>query len=51
MRLGLARLIYHFDIELADDSRDWFERRRNFFTWERLHLNVHLTAITNGVDL
>lgn len=48
MHLALARIIYHFDIELASDSQDWFERRRNFFVWERLHLNVHLRPVTKG---
>lgn len=48
MRLNLCQLIYNFDFQLAEDSIDWFKRRRNFFTWERIHMNVHLTPVTDG---
>ncbi|KAI6351156.1 hypothetical protein MCOR25_010108 [Pyricularia grisea] len=43
MRLTLCHIVYNFDMKLAEDSQEWFQRRRNFFAWERLHMNTHLS--------
>ncbi|KAH8647387.1 putative cytochrome P450 [Xylariales sp. PMI_506] len=43
MRLILARIIFDFDLKLADDSKEWIERQKSFMLWDRLPLNVYLT--------
>ncbi|ORY67805.1 putative cytochrome P450 [Pseudomassariella vexata] len=45
MRLILARIIYHFDMTLAEDSERWIERQKSYALWDRIPLNVHLTPI------
>ncbi len=45
MRLILARIIHEFDIELADDSKDWTGRQKAFALWDRIPLNVYLTPV------
>jgi len=35
MRLILARLIYEFDMVLADGSQKWLERQGAFTIWDR----------------
>ncbi|KAF2646666.1 cytochrome P450 [Massarina eburnea CBS 473.64] len=42
MRLILARLLWNFDVELCDQSRDWIEQR-SFLGWEKPPLYVRLT--------
>jgi cytochrome P450 len=43
MRIILARLIFDFDIKMADESRDWIERQKAFTLWDRIPLQVYLT--------
>ncbi len=43
MRLILARIIYDFDMKLADDSKDWIKRQRTYGLWDRIPLNTYLT--------
>ncbi len=45
MRLILARLMFDFDMRLADDGKDWIARQRAFSLWERIPLNVYLTPV------
>ncbi|GES60414.1 cytochrome P450 [Aspergillus terreus] len=45
MRLILARVIYNFDLKLADDSTDWLKRQKVWFFWNRPALNVYLTPV------
>lgn len=45
MRLILARVIYNFDMKLADDSTDWLKRQKVWFFWNRPALNVYLTPV------
>ena len=42
MRLILARIIFNFDLKLADDSKDWMRKQKIFFLWEKGPLNVYL---------
>lgn len=42
-RMTLARLIFHFDLSLANDSKDWIDRQKIYFLWQRMPLNVYLT--------
>ncbi|KAK2000869.1 isotrichodermin C-15 hydroxylase [Colletotrichum falcatum] len=48
MRLVLARIIYDFDIELAEGSESWIERQRSFGVWSRVPLKVHLKPVPLG---
>ncbi|KAI0025684.1 putative cytochrome P450 [Xylariomycetidae sp. FL0641] len=45
MRLILARIIFDFDLELADDSKNWIEKQKSYALWDRIPLNVHLTPV------
>lgn len=44
MRLILALIIFNFDMEIADEARDWI-KQRNFLMWEKGPLKVHLTKV------
>ncbi|KAK7958457.1 cytochrome p450 [Apiospora saccharicola] len=46
MRLILAKIIFNFDIHLADDSEDWIDRQDVYFLWEKPALHVHLTPVS-----
>lgn len=44
MRLILTRLLWHFDLELMDDSRNWTDQ--DVFTlWSKGAMNVKLTPV------
>lgn len=43
MRLILARVLWNFDIKLADDSKNWASNQKIFMLWEKPSLNVYLT--------
>jgi len=45
MRLILARIIFDFDLRLADDSKDWIDRQRSYPLWDRIPLNVYLSPV------
>ncbi|KAI1425886.1 cytochrome P450 [Xylaria sp. FL1777] len=45
MRLILAKLIYNFDISLADDSRNWLEGQKAYTIWDKPPLNVNLKPV------
>jgi hypothetical protein len=39
----LASLVFEFDLlEVEPDSRDWIDRQKIFFLWEKLPLNVRI---------
>ncbi|KAF7596258.1 hypothetical protein BBP40_002402 [Aspergillus hancockii] len=44
MRLILARLLFNFDITIAEDSLDWV-KQKNYLMWQKGELNVHLTPV------
>ncbi|RYP71152.1 hypothetical protein DL769_004740 [Monosporascus sp. CRB-8-3] len=50
MRLILARIVYDFDMRLADDSKDWIKRQKTFSLWDRIPLNVYLTPVQRGKE-
>lgn len=50
MRTILARILWNFDIELAEDSKDWIERQRVYVLWEKLPLNIYLTPRIKELD-
>lgn len=45
MRLVLARVIYDFDMRLADESRDWMDKCKIFTVWVKEPLYVYLTPV------
>ncbi|KAK6062962.1 cytochrome P450 [Seiridium cupressi] len=45
MRLILARIIFSFDLRLADDSRGWLDTQGAYTLWEKPNLNVYLTPV------
>ncbi|KAF2099150.1 cytochrome P450 CYP3/CYP5/CYP6/CYP9 [Rhizodiscina lignyota] len=45
MRLLLAKMLWHFDFELADPEEDWYGSLKAFMVWERGNLKVRLTPV------
>lgn len=43
MRLIFARVLWNFDIKLAEDCGDWIAKQKVFMIWEKLPLICHLT--------
>jgi hypothetical protein len=48
MRLILARIIFEFDLRLADESKDWLRNASAFTTWRKMPLYVYLTPVGRG---
>lgn len=48
MRVILARLIWNFDIELCEESRNWVEGIKVFMIYQRPPLNVMLKPIVKN---
>ncbi|ROV97385.1 hypothetical protein VMCG_06862 [Cytospora schulzeri] len=44
MRTILARVLFNFDLELADPEKDWMDQNV-FFLWTKPALNVYLTPV------
>ena len=47
MRLILARVIFNFDLKLAEDSKGWAEKQKIFNMWQRGPLNIYLTPASH----
>ncbi|KAK3063410.1 hypothetical protein LTS18_000586 [Coniosporium uncinatum] len=45
MRLLLAKMLWHFDFELADPADEWYEGLKAFMLWEKDLLKVRLTPV------
>ncbi|KAI1209013.1 cytochrome P450 ClCP1 [Annulohypoxylon truncatum] len=45
MRLILARIIYNFDMVIADDSRDWVKIQKAYTLWKKPALNIHMKPV------
>lgn len=45
MRLILARVLWNFDIKIADDSTDWAPKQKIYLLWEKGPLNAYLTPV------
>jgi cytochrome P450 len=45
MRLIFAKMLWHFDIELADDTQKWIEDQYIYTTWEKIPLKIKLTPV------
>ena len=48
MRLILARIMFEFDLSLADESKDWLRNASAFTTWRKMPLYVSLTPVKRG---
>jgi len=43
MRMVLASLLFEFDLlEIEPSSRDWIDRQKIFFLWQKLPLNIRI---------
>ena len=49
MRLIMARMLWNFDMRLADESKDWFQTQKAYLLWQKPALAVHLTPVARGV--
>ncbi|KAI9172649.1 Cytochrome P450 monooxygenase 1 [Paramyrothecium foliicola] len=47
MRLILARILFDFDMSLAEDSRDWM-KQDCYSLWDKPNLNVHLKPVVQN---
>ena len=45
MRVILAKVLWHFDLELRPGMDDWLERHKLFMLWEKPALMVRLTPV------
>ena len=43
MRLILAKVVYNFDISLAEESKGWIEKSKSYVVWEKPDLMINLT--------
>ncbi|ESZ91765.1 cytochrome P450 monooxygenase [Sclerotinia borealis F-4128] len=48
MRLILARVIWNFDLELADESKSWAKNMKIFLLWEKPPLYVNLKLVVRN---
>ncbi|KAK7991067.1 cytochrome P450 [Apiospora arundinis] len=45
MRLILAKIVFNFDMRIADESRGWLEGQKAFTVWDKPPLQVYLTPV------
>ncbi|KAF2971803.1 hypothetical protein GQX73_g1680 [Xylaria multiplex] len=45
MRLILAKLVYNFDMSLAEDSRHWLRGQKAYTVWDKPALNVNMKPV------
>jgi cytochrome P450 len=48
MRIILARLIWNFDMELCEESKNWADGMKVFMIYQRAPLMVKLTLVARG---
>jgi cytochrome P450 len=46
LRITMAKLLWHFDFELASPDDDWWNKQRTYLIWERIPLMVKLKPRT-----
>lgn len=47
MRIIMARVLWHFDMEISGSSKGWMESMKIYSLWEKPKLLVKLTARVN----
>ncbi|KAK6822912.1 hypothetical protein PG987_014457 [Apiospora arundinis] len=45
MRLILAKIVFNFDMRIADESRGWLKGQKAFTVWDKPPLQVYLTPV------
>lgn len=45
MRLILARIIYGFDMRLANPNINWIETQKSYILWDKPELGVYLEPV------
>jgi hypothetical protein len=45
MRLILAKVLFNFDLELVDKTKDWMKDQKVFALWEKPSLMVSLRPV------
>ncbi|KAI0377117.1 cytochrome P450 [Hypomontagnella monticulosa] len=45
MRLILAKIVYNFDMTIADECRNWIYGQKSYTLWDKPDLNVYLTPV------
>jgi hypothetical protein len=45
IRLLLAKVLYNFDLELCEESREWIERQKVYALWVKVPLMVRVTPV------
>lgn len=45
MRLAIAKVFYHFDMEIEPGSRKWLTELKTFFVWEKKPMMVRLREV------
>lgn len=43
LRMIMAKVLFNFDMELADSSEDWWSTQNTFFVWQKKPLMVKLS--------
>ncbi|KAL7626122.1 hypothetical protein AAE478_002892 [Parahypoxylon ruwenzoriense] len=46
MRLILAKIVYNFDMTIADDSRGWLTDQKAYIVWDKPPLNIYMTPVS-----
>lgn len=46
MRLILAKLLWNFDVELCEESKNWATEQKVFILWEKGPLMVRLKKVS-----
>ncbi|KAI0127879.1 cytochrome P450 [Xylariales sp. AK1849] len=47
MRLILAKIVFNFDMKIADESRGWLEGQKLFVLWDKPPLDIYLTPVAH----
>jgi hypothetical protein len=45
MRLLLAKMIWHFDFELADSADTWYSGLKAYLMWDKVGLKIRLKKV------
>jgi hypothetical protein len=45
MRLVLARMVFEFDMELAERSKNWLKQAQAYTIWKKTELYLRLTPV------
>ena len=45
MRVILARLVWNFDLKLAEEAQDWIGEQGSYLLWKKVPLKVVLTPV------